>query len=98
MLILPFYYKNKKICPATALKEYLKRTSDIRGNIEHLFISITRPFKAVREQTLSRWVKETLKNSGIHTNVFTAHSTRHASTSAAKRSGVSIDTLRKTAS
>ena len=42
-------------------------------------------------------MKETLKKSGIDTNVFTAHSTRHASTSAANRNGIDINTIRKTA-
>ena len=95
-LILPFF-RRKKVCAATLLKVYLEKTKDIRGNEEFLYISYKPPFKAVTAQTLSRWTKETLGNSGVDTSIFTAHSTRHASTSAAKRKGIDLDTLRRTA-
>ncbi|KAH9635903.1 hypothetical protein HF086_002463 [Spodoptera exigua] len=39
----------------------------------------------------------TLNEAGIDTSVFTAHSTRHASTSAASRAGLGIDLIRRTA-
>ena len=48
-------------------------------------------------QTLSRWIKRTLKESGVDTGVFSAYSVRHASTSAAKRAGVSIDVIKRIA-
>ena len=38
-----------------------------------------------------------LKKSGIDTSVFTAHSTRHASTSTAARNGADIETIRRAA-
>ncbi|OXU18778.1 hypothetical protein TSAR_005755 [Trichomalopsis sarcophagae] len=96
-LVLPFYKKNRKICAASTLQHYLEKTKDLRSNINSLFISHKKPHKKVTSQTLSRWIKEILENSGIDTNVFTAHSTRHASTSAAKRRGIDIDTVRRTA-
>ena len=96
ILILPFFNKNKRICAASTLKLYLEKTEGIRNNIQNLFISYEPPIKAISSQTLSRWVKETLKNSGIDTDIYTAHSTRHVSTSATKRRGKSIDCLRKT--
>ena len=97
VLILPTYNNNKKICVASALNCYLNKTEKIRENKKSLFISLKAPFKAVTAQTLSRWVKLGLKKCDIDTNIFTAHSTRHVSTSAAKRNGIDIDTLRKTA-
>lgn len=97
VLVLPYYHKNKKVCVATALRTYLDRTKENRKNIDSLFLSHKRPFKAVTSQTLSRWVKNVLEECGIDTNIFTAHSTRHASTSAASRNGIDIDTLRRTA-
>ena len=96
-LVLPFYTKNKKVCAASTLQHYIEKTKIIRVGIESLFISHKKPYKKVTPQTLSRWVKEILGDSGIDTNIFTAHSTRHASTSAAKRKGIDIDTVRKTA-
>lgn len=47
--------------------------------------------------TLSRWVKTLLSRSGINISEFSSHSTRHASTSTAKRNGVGIDVIRATA-
>ncbi|KAJ8680274.1 hypothetical protein QAD02_016061 [Eretmocerus hayati] len=94
---LPYFSKNEKICAAETLETYLDKTKNSRDNVKNLFISFKRPFKPVSTQTLSRWVKNSLKTSGIDTSIFSAHFTRHASTSAAKRQGIDIDTLRKTA-
>lgn len=41
-------------------------------------------------------MKEALAKSGLDTETFSAHSTRHASTSAAKRLGVDVEMIRKT--
>lgn len=97
ILVIPFYTKDTKLCAASTLQCYLDRTKHLRTDVQSLFISFKQPFRAVSSQTLSRWVKVTLKNSGVNTEIFTAHSTRHASTSAAKRNGVDIETIRKTA-
>ncbi|XP_071640433.1 uncharacterized protein [Temnothorax longispinosus] len=96
-LVLPFYTEDKEICVASTLKSYLERIKDIRGSTNSLFISFKKPFKAVTSQTLSRWIKEILSKSGINTEIFTAYSTRHAATSAARRHGVDLDIIRKTA-
>ncbi|XP_076236334.1 uncharacterized protein LOC143180473 [Calliopsis andreniformis] len=96
-LVLPYYTLNKKLCAASALETYLERTQQLRKDITYLFISYKKPFKAVSSQSLSRWIKNILEKSGINTNVFTAYSTRHAATSAANRSGINIDLIRKTA-
>ncbi|KAJ8910169.1 hypothetical protein NQ315_006017 [Exocentrus adspersus] len=56
-----------------------------------------KPFHAVSSQSVSRWIKNTLTRSGINTEVFSAHSTRHAATSSAKRRGVSLDIIRQAA-
>lgn len=94
---IPFYDQRSEICPARALVSYLKMTSSVRGNINNLFISSKRPYKAVTSQTVSKWIKSTLSESGVDTDIFSAHSTRHASTSAASRLGVNIDLIRSTA-
>lgn len=97
VLTLPIYKESENVCPVTALKCYLERTKDLRGDMKDLFISFKKPFKEVSIQTLGRWIKYVLHESGLDTNVFSAHSTRHASTSAAKRKGVSYDVIRKLA-
>lgn len=96
-LHLPFYKNRPQICPAEAFKSYLEKTQMIRNNERYVFISFKKPFKPVGSQTISRWIKGTLAESGIDTSIFTAHSTRHASTSAAHRLGVTIETIRNTA-
>lgn len=95
-LVLPFFEENPKICPANALLDYKNRTHCLR-NDDQLFISFKKPYKAVCSQSISRWIKEVLEKSGIDTNIFSAHSTRHASTSTAHKCGVSLDLIRKTA-
>ena len=47
--------------------------------------------------TIARWLKEVLKLSGFDTNIFTAHSTRSASSSAAADSGVTTSNILKAA-
>ena len=51
------------------------------------------PHKAVGSETIARWIKATLKMTGVNTEIFHAHSTRAATCSAASRHGVSLDTI-----
>ncbi|KAL7290380.1 hypothetical protein TKK_0016072 [Trichogramma kaykai] len=95
-LHLPFYV-NEKICVARALEHYMARTQEIRVKETSLFLSFKKPHRAVNPQSISRWIKKTLNLSGIDTEVFSAYSTRHASTSVAKRLGVSLDVIKSTA-
>lgn len=96
-LNVPFYKDRPEICPAEVLVAYIDRTKTMRNNANSLFLSIKKPHKPVSTNTISRWIKDTLSISGIDTSLFSAHSTRHAATSAAHRAGVNIDTIRKTA-
>lgn len=97
-LVLPVLKEKPQICVATILRVYLERSTDCRPKDCHsLFITSKKPFKAATSQTLSKWIKSVLSLSGIDTNHFTAYSTRHASTSAAFRKGVSLAVIRKTA-
>ncbi|XP_053993928.1 uncharacterized protein LOC128884526 [Hylaeus volcanicus] len=95
VLVFPFYSANVIVCVASAMECYT-RTVSIRGLVSSLFVSFKKPFGAVGAQSLSRWIKEVLGKSGLDTDIFTAYSTRHASTSAAKRKGLDLDTLRRT--
>lgn len=97
-LDLPFFRQRTCICPATIITDYIKKTCLIRPLKEDKLILTSKgPYHGVSSQTIARWIKQTLSSSGIDTNIFSAHSTRHASTSAAARAGVSVDTIRKTA-
>ena len=86
------------MCPAAALDSYLEVTKTIRAESEEkLIITHKKPYHAASSQTIACWIKDILKESGIDTSKFTARSTRHASTSAAARSGTNIEVIRKTA-
>lgn len=98
ILYLPFFIENKNICPATVLTDYIHVTKKLRDkNINNLILTIKKPHKTATAQTISRWIKLVLSESGVNTSIFSAHSTRHASTSSANSAGVCIDTIRKTA-
>lgn len=98
ILFLPYFIENPNICPASTINDYMDVTSQLRPvNIDNLIISFKKPHKPASSQTLSRWIKQTLAESGVDVSVFSAHSTRHAATSAAAAHGVCIDTIRKTA-
>lgn len=94
VLILPFFDQDPQICVARTLISYMEKTANIRGSAKALFITYKRPHHEASTQTIGRWLKSILAKSGLDTNVFSAHSTRHASTSAAARRGISFDTIR----
>ena len=94
---LPAYLHDKRLCIVSILNDYLSKTKDVRGKTTQLFISYTRPFKAVSKSTIARWVKSVLHDSGTDTSIFTPHSTRAASTSEPHKSRVPLHTIMKTA-
>ena len=70
-------------------------TKNLRNNYDLLILAVKKPYKSASSQTISRWIKSVLTSSGINEN-YTAHSTRHASTSLALQEGVDIQTIRST--
>ena len=89
------YAPDVSLCIVKHLQQYLKRTDILRGDVKQLFISYTKPHKAVSPDTVSRWIKTTLVDAGIDTSKYSAHSTRSASTSAAKGNNIFIATIMK---
>lgn len=61
-----------------------------------LFLTFKRPFKNASANTISWWVKDVLRASGVDISIFSAHSTRHASTSNDYRKGIKLDVIRST--
>ena len=84
------YPENSKICVVKTLSHYLERTQLFREQESKLFLTYQKPYHAVSASTISRWIKCMLKQAGIDTTKFGAHSTRAASSSAAKQAGVPI--------
>ena len=58
-----------------SLREYLLRTKTIRKQESRLFITSTRPYRAISRATLSKWIKATLSKARMNMNMFSAHST-----------------------
>lgn len=97
VLVFPYFNAKPELCVASAIEQYLKITSTIRSKFSQLILTHKRPHHPASSQTISRWVKTALKNSGINVKTFSGHSVRHAATSAAFRSGVNINTIKNTA-
>ena len=90
------YAPDRRLCVLTVLKEYLKRTLDVRGTTSQLLLTFKAPHKAASRDTIRRWTREILTRAGIDMTMFTPHSTRAASTSCAAMK-LSLDTILKTA-
>lgn len=99
ILNIPFFDDQPNLCAASTLRAYLRRTSEFRTekNKTHLFLAYKKPHQEATTQTISRWMKVIMEESGLDTTHFKPHSTRHASTSAAARRGTNIETIMKTA-
>lgn len=69
---------------------YLSRRDIWRVSDSQLLVSYVNLHKAVFSSTISRWIKDLLRLAGIDITEFTSHSTRSATTSKAKVTGVSI--------
>lgn len=98
LLHIPYFPEKPEICVATALQVYVNRTKSLRNpELKKLIITYKKPIHEASTQTLSRWIKDTLKDSGVDTTIFSAHSARHAATSAAQRNGISVNVIMDTA-
>lgn len=84
------FKEDKKICVVSAIKEYMDRTSDVRGNKDQLILSYAPPYDPVSSASVSRWVREVLGSAGIGPSVFTTHSIRGAVTSQMLRINVPV--------
>ena len=89
---------NNEVCPVTVLRLYIQETTRQVCNLRNpkpLFVTSRRPIRRAKPGTIGHWIKDTLRLAGIDTEVFSAHSTRGASTSWAAARGVPIgDILR----
>nr|CAH7721698.1 unnamed protein product [Callosobruchus chinensis] len=92
-LHIPFFSENKSICPASTLLKYIDATKGLRQNEDYLFLTYAGKHRRATKQTISRWVKCTLKEAGVDTSLFHPHSTQDSAVSAAKRAGVSIEEI-----
>lgn len=84
-----------KICPVSALREFLERTKEFRpaSGGSRLLITLVKPHKPVSSNTVSRWIKSMLREAGVDTSNFGAHSTRSAAASRAVVEGAPVDAI-----
>ena len=91
------YDKDERLCVIKTLKEYIKRTEELRtgsGNVDgKLLISYIKPHRSISKDTVARWLKKMLAKCGIDTKMFTAGSVRPASASMAQTQSVPIATI-----
>ncbi|XP_069121449.1 uncharacterized protein [Argopecten irradians] len=92
-------FSELNLCVAETLKTYLIKTELLRDNVTQnkLFLSYQKPHTAVSKATISRWIKVVLVKAGVDMTIFTPHSTRAASASAAFRANVPVQTILNTA-
>ena len=65
----PRYQENEKVCVFTCMKEYLKLTENVRTSC------LKNCYKTATQNTLTRWIKDTLHLVGINMSIFSPHST-----------------------
>ena len=92
----PYFKEKKQVCIAFTIIHYLRVTKELRADKKQLLLSTKHPHNPIGSQTVSRWIKEVLVETGVSDN-FKAHSTRHASTSKALKTGLDISLIKKTA-
>ena len=91
------YTPDPSLCIVKYSSEYVRRTEPLRHGIDQLLVSHQKPYGPVHVDTVSRWIKTTLTKAGVNTDVFSAHSTRSASTSAAASKQIPLDIIMKSA-
>ena len=90
------FEEDSSICVVECLKSYLKATEKIR-NSSKLLVSFLKPHNRVSKQTISRWIKKVMSESGIDTDIFKSHSTRAASCSKLKNNSFPVEEIIETA-
>ena len=95
-LYIEKFSPDENLCVVRTLSAYVqKRTQSVQKNKE-LFLITQKPHKPASKSTVASWIKLALKLSGVDMSVYSAHSTRGVSTSAAA-SKVPVDTILRTA-
>ena len=94
----PSFPHNSELCPVETLRRYEAVTLPLRPhNTNRLFIALVKPHKSVTSATIARWLREVLRLSGIDVSIFSGHSVRGASTSAAAGVGITTNDILKAA-
>jgi integrase len=93
-IVITAYDKDVRLCTVTHIDHYIRKTQPIRQH-SLLLLSYNKPLKPITNSTVARWVKSTLKESGIDTSQFSAHSSRSAAASYGATSGLPLQDILK---
>lgn len=96
-VVLRAFPSDERLCIFLLLQAYIQRTAPVRKDVRSLFLCFRKPYGLASKDTLSRWAKLVLAAAGIDTAHYTPHSTRSASSSAAKRGGAPLKDILDTA-
>ena len=88
-LCFQIYNKEPRICVVSHLTEYLKRIKSYRDT-DKLFLTFIKPYRTASKDTISRWCKSIIKESGISIHSYTY---RAAASSYEKSLGASLSTI-----
>ena len=85
---------NKSLCVVTTIDEYIKLTVNWReGAKTQLLLGYIKPHVEVSSSTVSRWIKEILRFSGIDFTTFKEHFTWAAPSSKVGNSDLSVSDI-----
>ena len=68
----------------------------MRGSNTQPLLCHTKPHGRASKDTISRWLKQVMSDVGLDISIFKPHSTRSASTSAAKSANIQLDEIMAT--
>lgn len=98
VMIFRHFDEQPALSIVSLLRLYITKTENsLSESPSALFLTFKRPIRNASSQTISRWIRLTLSEGGVDTSIFTSHTTRHASSSAAARKGITVDDIRKAA-
>ena len=85
------YVKDGLLCPIKCIYAYLAQRSEIVSqDFSEFLITFGKPPRPGSKELLARWVKGVIGNSGNHTEIFKADSTRVTSNTAAHKLGMPL--------
>nr|CAI5865758.1 unnamed protein product [Callosobruchus analis] len=73
-LVIPKFNKPLELCSSNPHLRYIQETKRLRrANDVYIFITFQKPYRTASKQTLSRWVKCALNQTGVNPNIFKPH-------------------------
>ena len=95
VITLKPFASDRSVCVVNNLLHYMLRTKEVSNAGDFLVCSYVPPYKRVGTQTLSRWIKTVMNESGVDIGAFKAHSTRGASASKLAQLGTPLHEILK---